>query len=225
MPGAKEFLENLKSLLYKSEAEYSLILGLAELKLNSSTIADDYRYIIIYEDSDIIGGCLVTQKDLVVTNIPESFILLLAKFLHAHLLKFPGVIGPSKISESFARAWSQVSGIKFQREMSQKIYKLEEVQFPANTNGRLEVATHSYLDLVAEWLYQFTSESLPYEITTIEKAKMHVKNKIDKGEVILWLNENNIPASMNFISRPTKNGISINAVSPTKRGTRTFHFL
>lgn len=207
---AQEFLDNLKSLLYKNEAEYSLMLGLAELKSNSKV--DNYSYIALYQNNNAIGACLVTEKNLILTNIPGPLLFPLAQFLHTNNLKFPGVVGPSVASETFARAWNNITNVDFKLGMAQKIYQLVDAHFPENFKGRLESATLSNLELIADWLYQFTIEALPHEPITKLKSTELARTKIEKGEVFIWIDENSNPVTMNFVGRPTKNGISVSAV-------------
>ncbi len=106
-------------------------------------------------------------------------------------------MGPSAASETFARAWSQISGSEFKTGMTQKIYQLEKVQFPESVNGKMEVATSAKLELITDWAYQFTIESLPHEPTSKLECLEIARIRIEKGEVFIWKDVNSNPVSIN----------------------------
>lgn len=213
---AKEFLEETKPLLMEKEAEYNLLLGLAGFRSKAKDKPDDYRYIAIYDGIELVGACVVSEKNLVVSQVPGPMLVPLANFLINNKCKFPGVVGPSATCEIFSRVWKKESGQEYKLGMDQKIYQLDELIMPADISGQLLQAQEVHTNLVGQWLYEFSSESLAHEPTTIEKTMELVTRKIKNGDVYLWKSNDDQIVSMNSVGRPTDNGIIIGAVYTPK---------
>ena len=109
-----------------------------------------------------------------------------------------------------------MSGYDYKLGMAQKIYQLDEVILPANIPGQLLQAQEIHTSLVGQWVYEFSCESLPHEPTTVEKTTELAIQKIKNGDVYLWQCESGEIVSMNFVGRPTDNGISVSAVYTPK---------
>ncbi len=209
---AKEFLEKTLSILMRQEAEYSLLIGLCELHISNHKNPDNYKYISIYQSKQCIGAALLTEKNLILTALQEPQIKSLVHLLLKNNLTIPGAVGPALTADAFSKIWSNATNEKYTLAMRQKIYQLNEVQTPRQTSSQLRLAEKSDTELVAQWLLEFSIESLPHQPTTIEKMMELTKIKIQKQEAYLWLDQNNTPVSMNLIGRPTQNGISISGV-------------
>lgn len=216
LSGADQFLTLLRPLLLQKEAEYCLLLGLAGFRLKLINKPDEYHYVAVYENNDLVGGCIISEKNLVVSQIPGPLLVPLAKFLLDNKCKFPGVVGAPATCEIFAMIWKRLSGQDFKLGMAQKIYQLDEVVMPTNISGQLLQAQESHTSLVGQWVYEFSTESLPHEPTTIEKTTELAIQKIKNGDVYLWQDELGEVVSMNFVGRPTDNGISVSAVYTPK---------
>jgi uncharacterized cupin superfamily protein len=220
LASAEEFLNLLTPLLSQKEAEYSLLLGLVGLRKNWKEKTDNYRYIAIYDQHDLIGGCIVSEKNLVISQVPGPILKPLAEYLYDSQCNFPGVVGPPATCETFARIWKKMSGHNYKLGMAQKIYQLDEVTLPLNLTGQLIQATEAHTILTGQWLYEFYCESLPHEHITLEKSTEQAIQKIKNGEVYLWQNKSGELVSMNFVGRPTANGISVSAVYTPKNHRR-----
>lgn len=220
---ASEFLEKTKSLLYKRETEYSLLLGLCELRKCSNKNSDDYVYISMFQAGQLIGGACITERSLVISALEEPCLQNLAEFLKENKIQIPGVIGPALTAEALSRIWSHLTNQKFTLAMGQKIYQLDGVNIPTNVSGQFSIAKLEHAALVGKWLLEFTAEALPHQPTTIDKTTELAAAKIKKQEVCLWLNDKQQPVSMNLIGRPTENGISVSGVyTPTALRKRGF---
>lgn len=213
---AKEFLDKTSTLLELREAEYSLLYGLCELHTGNKKTSQDYKYISIYQSKQLIGAALLTERRLVITALQEPQIEPLVSFLLKNNVTVPGVVGPALTADAFSRMWSKAINKQCTLAMGQKIYQLNEVIMPNNISGKLKLAQESDIQLVGQWLFEFSAESLPHQPTTIEKMIEHAKIKIQKEEAYLWLDKNNTPVSMNLVGRPTKNGISVSGVYTPK---------
>jgi uncharacterized cupin superfamily protein/predicted GNAT family acetyltransferase len=213
-----EFMQKMETFLYEREAEYNLLLGLA----GAIRQTPDMRYFIVSENQKLIGGGIVTERNLVLSQMPEPFLLPLAQFLKENDAKFPGVVGPAQVAENFARYWKSLTGQAYDLAMGQKIYQLDQVTMPTGVEGRLIKADESHVDLVTQWMHEFREESLPHEIMTIEENKGVAARFIKNQAIFLWLDTNDQPVSMDLIGRATKHGVGVSGVytpkSARKRG-------
>ncbi len=210
------FLKQLGHILYEKEAEYSLMLGLCELKASGQSQTPDYYYFLVKQADTFIGGAVVTEKSLVLSMMPEPTLVPLVNALQEKCIKCPGVVGPAITADSFSRIWADGKQTERKLSMAQKIYALQDVKLSENVSGSFCAANENHIELVAEWLVKFTEESLPNEISTIENARAFVTAKIKKNEILLWLDSTGTPVSMNFVGRPNKSGTSVSGVFTPK---------
>ncbi|MEQ1724044.1 MAG: GNAT family N-acetyltransferase, partial [Pseudobdellovibrio sp.] len=145
-------------------------------------------------------------------NITEPILQQLAKFIIENNIVFPGVVGPSMSAELFSRIYCDLSGKNFKLGFGQKIYQNEKVVQPERIAGSMQTADESLTELIAKWVSEFTSEALPNEQNTHEQSLKLAVSKIKNAEVFVWIDENKTPVSMNFVGRPTQNGIGVSAV-------------
>ena len=211
---AIEFLDLCGKSLYAHEAEYSLMLGLAEVASRKEDPSGNFY--CVKDGQQIIGSGYVTEKNLILSSMPKEAVRALADQMYFDKMHVPGVVGPVKVIELFAKYWAGVTEQKYSVAMSQKIYKLEKVIPAKAVAGKIHVAGPEYEELVRDWVYAFSVESLPPHEAVPEAAALFAKNKIERKEIFLWLDENGKPVCMNASGRPTKNGTSISAVYTPK---------
>lgn len=211
---AQEFLNLCGALLYQNEAEYSLMLGLAEANAKQNKAVG--HFYILKSDSIINGACYVSDRALIISNLTTESVLALSDQLYFDQIKFPGVVGPVTPAQLFAKTWSALTETKYKVGMAQKIYRLEQVIAPRPVGGSIAVCDIKHQDLITQWVYEFGLESLPHELNSIERAREFTVNKIPKGEVFIWCDESGTPVSMNSVGRPTQHGISVSAVYTPK---------
>lgn len=211
-----EFLQRVEKLLYPHEAEYGLLLGLCEMKLNNKDKSDSFRYFVSEELGEVVGAALLTEKSLIIPCLPANRILPFVDFFIKNEIIIPEVVGNSFSAECFTRLYAQKLNLDFQLAMDQKIYALEQVQWRQNRNYQLEIAKQQNQDQVLEFFSGFCSEALPNEIHELEKMQKFIEAKIKNQEIYVLLNPEKEIVSMNFVGRPTKNGISISGVYTPK---------
>ena len=218
---ASEFLNLSGEILYKRESEYSLMLGLSEVSAKQNKNAG--LFYVVKNDSQIVGLCFISDRAAVLTEMSDEAVRALADQLYFDHVNFPAALGPVSTTEYFAKTWAGITEKKFKVGMSQKIYQLDQVIAPKAVQGQLVVATSAHEDLVTQWVYAFSLESLPHENNSIERAKEFAVHKIPKEEVLLWLNADGEPVSMNSTGRHTKHGVSVSAVyTPVKHRNRGY---
>lgn len=208
-----EFLRNAGSLLYQDEATNSLMLGLCENIVRAKETPTPSPILLrIEQDGRTLTAAIQTPPmHLILANASQEQIEFLARHLKGMKLKFPGVVGPSEVSEGFAKIWSEISSKKAALGMGQKIYKIEKATIP-NSLGELRLALKHEVDFVAKWLFEFSNESLPApERKSFEELLPLARRTVDDGLVYVWT-VNHVPVSMAQVGRPTQNGISVRAV-------------
>lgn len=213
---AQEFLDLASASLYQKEAEYGLMLGLTEMKAKKHGINDENKYFRIDDQQGFLGYAVNTDKNLILSDMPDSMSQGLVSHLHKNEIKVPGVIGPSHSAEAFAKIYSQIYDVAYKIAMDQKTYQLDHVVPPTGIAGSMIVADLSYLELSAQWLVEFVEECIPHELTTLEAARKFVTTKIENHELFIWVDGSCTPVASNMVTRPTKNGIAIACVYTPK---------
>ena len=213
---AQDFLNKSEDILYKKEAEYGLMLGLAEMKAKVLKAEDTYRYFWLDDQQGVFGATVVTEKNIIISAMPAAMLQSLAMLLHKQNITAPGVVGPSHSAEAFARIYSQIYSTPYKIATDQKIYQLDQVILPRAVEGHMIVAKSEHIDLGATWLMKFIDEAIPHEPSTLENAKKIITTKIEKQELFVWINEAGIPVALDMAMRSTRNGIAISFVYTPK---------
>jgi len=178
LKSAQEFLDIASALLYHKEAEYGLMLGLTEIKSKITDKKDENKYFSIDDQQGLLGYAVNTDKNLILSAMPDSMLQSLVLHLYKNEIKIPGVIGPAHEAEVFAQIYSQLYKVNFKIAMDQKTYQLDHVMPPVGISGSMIVADISYVELSAQWLVEFVEECIPHEATTLEDARKFVATKI-----------------------------------------------
>jgi uncharacterized cupin superfamily protein/predicted GNAT family acetyltransferase len=222
LPSADEFLKQTGEFIYKREAEYALMIGLCEAKQKSQATPDVYKYITIKQGGQLQACAVLTDINLVLTHVTAPLCYRLSEYCVEQKMKITGVVGPAHSSEAFTRFYVRATGVKSLVGMGQKIYQINEISPESikNLSGELVQAQPEHVDLATDWLAAFIKEALPHQPTELEAVRKDIQNRISKGLVYLWKNKAHQLVSMNFVTRPTLNGISIGGVytPPELRG-------
>lgn len=166
----------------------------------------------IVDGGETVSAAIQTlPMNLVLTYATADQVAFLAKHLNEINASFPGVVGPAVESELFANAWTKLTGRPNKLGMGQKIYKIEQVEFPSGVPGDFRSAEKRDLDLVTEWAIAFAKESLPADPRSEQHWKDFAERSIQNKTAYLWTIED-VPVSMAHTGRPTKNGVSISGV-------------
>jgi uncharacterized cupin superfamily protein/predicted GNAT family acetyltransferase len=201
---AAEFIKVVGDLLYQNEVINSLQLGLVENNIFQE------KFFLIKENAKVVASACLNIKNLVISMMPASAITLFCDYLLKNNIKIPGVVGPAHTTETFARIYSQKRQCHFKLAMVQKVYELKEVIFPRGVTGELITGTSEHEDFVFDCLRAFHLESVPHDPWDDTKMREGITNKLKLNHVCLWKDQKNI--SMCFLSRPTKNTMTITAV-------------
>lgn len=212
VPDVNSFLAKIETMVTEHEAEFSLMLGLCERAKKSNLPIDENHYFVVMIDGKVLGAAVLNPRNLILTNLSESGIIELSNKIYEIGLKPTGTVGPTQAVNLFSKIWADKVHCKSTLAMRQKIYELTQVNVPDDTPGNLLQATHLHIELVSQWISEFKQESLPFEPSIQSENVKIAEQKIALGDVFLWVLAEGKIVSMNFVSRPTRNGISIAGV-------------
>jgi hypothetical protein len=213
-----DFLAHVSPLLNAREAEYGLMLGLAEGLAQGRRLDPEFRPVFA-RVAEEIDGLKVTRAAYLQTRATNGIITHAtpeeATRLAEHLLETGvasgGVVGPSDAALAFATRFTRGRSASLKLAMSSRILELRSVIAPRPAPGLSRVATHDDLAIVADWTGRFGAESLPHEPRTDAEIRRLADQKITAGEINLW-EVNAQPVAMAAAGRPTRSGISISFV-------------
>ena len=210
---AAAFLGETQSALEANEALNCLLLGIClRLVAHPDRIEANPTFKTVCGDGHLLLAAVMTPPfNIVLADFggdADAATMELAETLVAEGTSVPGVLGTAQIAESFARAWSDISGQSAEISMRQRAFELRDVRLPRATNGRLRPAAAGDLALVADWCYQFMLDA--FGEGEIERARQIAELRVSDGAVYLW--EDGRPVSTAMKTRPTTHGISISFV-------------
>lgn len=211
---AAAFLDAVRPVLAEHEAEHHLVLGVAEAVASSSE-PRPAPFMAIVEDDDglALAAWLDGPHPLLLASARDD--VTQATYAMAALLAEHGptparVIGVIGQVETFADAWTRLTGQPARVAMRQRVYRLDEVEPIAPTPGHLRVATMDDLDLVATWTRAFEIEALgPLASPEHRQA---AERRIAGRAIYLWCDDDTVARAMAGVVRPTAHGIAVNSV-------------
>ncbi|MCB0549075.1 MAG: GNAT family N-acetyltransferase [Phaeodactylibacter sp.] len=219
-PNAVSFLNDNLALLEREEAANNLILGIAlGIHQGISVFKDAHFWGISKGGRPVYCAVQTPPRNLLVYGNPEDAEAC-AGLIHGLVVRqgmeVPGVIGPRAVIEPFVMAWQKKTGGSWQMKQAMGVFQLDKVIPPAGCGGRLRAVGPEDQALAYEWICAFQLEALGERGE--EFAQQLVKRHLERGDLFFW--EDPGPVSMAAATRPTRNGITINAVytPPEHRG-------
>lgn len=212
------FLERARSFLMEREAENNLTLGLAS-SLERYVKEDESAILGVVEDGNgtVKATFFRTPRRMLIvstTDEPEAVADCLVESVSVTNPDLPGINAPKAVAKAFADRWHR----PYILEMLQRIYKLERVIAPREASGKMRYATLDDVDLVTDWIIEFSIEALTESVDR-ESLKRSVRMRIESStdEFYLWCDPE--PVAMLSASGQTPRGIRIGAVytPPEKR--------
>jgi len=135
----------------------------------------------------------------------------LARHLVDEGVDVPSVVGPSSETEAFAKAWSSIRKCEARLAYDQGLYRLSEVHWPGPVCGAMRLAWIEDVNLIYTWRVNFQKEALHWEPYDPTDLKASCESCIRDGMTFVWETENR-PVAMASLTRPSRNGITVNAV-------------
>lgn len=199
------FLNRARRWLLQTEAENSLILGIATSAADRSS---EVYVATVEQDGAVVGCALRTPpRKLVVTRMPPSAVRALVIDVAACYDELPGVLGPPVAAREFAAQWCERHGGSARDAMALRLHTLERVLHPKRgPKGAMRPAMQADVTLVASWVACFAAEAGTQATSTRE----YVGARIAAGEMVLWCDD--APRSLAGYSGRSPNGVRIGYV-------------
>lgn len=217
---AGAFLRKTQAVLERNEAINGLTLATClRLRQFADPSASEAVFVVIEDDQGVAATA---------TYVPPRQVLLTCEYCDAAVLNLlaqaialfspnvPGVIAPADAAYLFAQQWTDVTRQSTQLLLCQRLYTLNHVAYLPDVAGSMRLATQVDLDLVAEWISAFQSEML--QPVPQHVARAVAERRVRQQQIYLW--EDDVPVTMAGQARPTRNGITVDAVyaPPQRRG-------
>jgi len=221
---AKHFLQDAQDWLEREESLNNMMLGLA-IRLAGADKPPGKPAVMmtVAGSGGLEAAAVMTPPRGVVLYAPAeqatAALEALAVALQAGRHPVPECLGPSATALAFAQIWARTTGQNFARKMSQRIYELRKVVFPAGVSGTARLPNRSDTDLLADWTHRFSLEVSAGEQSDPKSARASVEELMAAGQKLIW-EDRGQPVSMAAAQRPLPHGIAISRVytPPEYRG-------
>jgi uncharacterized protein len=217
----RAYLSVVGDFLIAREAQNNLIFGLCSaLEADPSAYpAPPYLAAVVEDDGTVVACALRTPpwRLVLASTNSEAAIELLAADVPDPML--PGVQGPQRAAEVFARAWSERTGRSHRLSDQMRVFSLSQVRPPRPTEGAMRDATPADQAVVARWLSEFHDEATPDDpAQNYDDTARRWINRQGR-RLVIW-EVADTPVSLSGITGPTPNGIRIGPVytPPSLRG-------
>ena len=155
-----DFLGIAEPFLVEREAEHNLMLGVASSLTEAPEAYSGPPYLaLVSDDGRVVAAAVRTPPfRLIVSEVddPRAITLLAEDSLADEL---PGVLGPVEHVRAFVEARTALGGPPAALEMSERVYRLTEVQPMPSIGGQARPATLDDRDVVLAWLEAFRREA------------------------------------------------------------------
>lgn len=205
-----DLLTDVRAHLEANEAENGLLLGF--LSQSAPTPSAEPVFLArIHRGDDTVAVVYLTAVNLIVSRDAQLAAGPLIRALLDRGLDIPAIVGPKDDVEHIATAWTRARGCMAGPSVEQMLYELRTIDWPTGVPGRIRVMTQEDVDLVAGWAWGFHQEALPDDEFTEAAARDNAAARPATGFTYLW-EVDGTPVAMAALSRPTRRGITVNAV-------------
>lgn len=211
--------------LFAHEAEHCLPIGILSTRIAESRDSGESPYLACVEKDDGRIALVAIQTpphNLVLSLLADhtdsaSTVGELVDDLAAAQRTLPGVIGPISLADSFASAWSRVSGSHCQMSRRERIFRLQQVRWPHSVAGAMRPVGERDRGMLRIWLRDFAREALGQDIAGVDGE---IDSRLRGGTRGMYLWEDGQPVSIAGFGNPTPHGIRIGPVytPPESRG-------
>lgn len=212
---ASEFLNTTLPYLEEQEALNGLMLGLAFRMSHSAPRRRNRPFLAVVEaGGELVGAAVMTppRKLVLYSQLDECQPVVQALWatLQDSRWTVPGVLGPAKVADAWAKLWEEENGRSPELGMRQRVFELRQVRPLPLPPGRLRLANADDFEQMVTWVKGFHEDaSLREELDAIE---LLTRSKILSEELFLWENEAGEPVTMAAKTRPTRHGIAVSLV-------------
>jgi len=159
-PDVARFRAAADHFLVAREAEHNLILGLSSVIANHP---ENFRaapqYATVHDGDRVVGAALRTPPhNLVLSELDDDASI--DALIEANRGEpLPGVLGPTQAARRFAERWASAAGLRAERQMQERIFRLDQVIPPRPISGSWRSAEERDRALLAIWAAAFTEEA------------------------------------------------------------------
>ena len=219
---AKAFLEAAGEWLERQEVVNNLMLRIAARIASAETPPDPPPVLMtVARHQGLEAAVVMTPPRGVVlyapADDPQEALAGVADALLAGRHAVPECVGPSETARLFMKLWCDRIGQEAVVKMSQRIYELRQVIFPANVAGSPRPPGMNDLELTARWTAEFSREV--GEPHGPQASRTSAEQIVASGRTLFWEHQGQ-PVSMAAAVRPIRHGIGIGRVytPPEHRG-------
>jgi predicted GNAT family acetyltransferase len=221
---ARDFLERCGKILEKDPIEHNLILSLCQAAERRRVNGEDSNIkcaIVTDDDGEfVVGAVQAPPHNLVLSKAQSLDIDQLAETLLKHKFTFPGIVGPSDVTGTFAEKWTALTSLHTEESMDQIIYMLKgrELLMPT-VEGEMRFAGKADVKQITEWIGAFSKSALPRaEQINTKDAKAQAEELAESGRLAFWTVKGKPVAQASFSG--TDRVVRINRVytPPENRG-------
>lgn len=220
------FAARVEPYLFAHEAEHCLPIGILSTSKEDPSFLKEPPYLACVEEHDeriILVAIQTPPHNLVLSLladgfVPEDAIQALTSDACESGLTLPGVHAPVALAETFARAWSGVTGNSYHVDVRERIYRLRQVQWPRPATGAMRHIEERDRVLLRVWLHDFMREALGQDPPSVDSM---IERRLQTGSSGMYLWEDGQqPVSIAGFGSPTPHGIRIGPVytPPALRG-------
>jgi GNAT superfamily N-acetyltransferase len=163
----------------------------------------------IEEDDRVVGAAIQTPPHaMLAPPLSVSAADLLVDELHRRGWKTGEFVATVPTVHMLADRWRSISGRKYTRFRSLRVFRLDSVIDPPQVGGSLHLATLADLDWLAECALGFARDiNEPMSFDPVP----HTRRGIEENRLHVWIDDDQ-PRTMCAWAGPTPNGVRINQV-------------
>ncbi|MDQ4103536.1 MAG: N-acetyltransferase [Actinomycetota bacterium] len=183
-----EFTALTRPLLEADPVRHTIALtALTRLSRVPDPGAEPPVLVSIHREGVLVGAAVCTPPyPLIAGGLPAECAAGVADMLGLRYPELPGVIGPRREAEPFARCWSARTGASVQKWMAQRLFALRRLSLPDGVPGAVRRADASDLELLARWREEFADEATG-GMRGHGTALQQVKDSLAVGDAaLLW---------------------------------------
>lgn len=218
----KTFLEHAGPFLLADEAANNLMVALCR-DIQNGRYSDRAPLLVrVNDESQLVTTALQTPPyDLLLSRCGDDEVWrALPRALVARGVSIPGVLGPSREAERFARAWAEQTGVTFTLRRGSRVFEVMRVRWPEPVSGEMIMALDAHRPLVQDWTEAFREEAVPNDMIPLDRMLAGADKRIDDGDCFLWIARDE-PVSMACLVGRTPHGRRLSYVYTPPHRRRT----
>ena len=226
---AQQFLDYAEAFLAQDEAQNGLIIGVAQRHAKQNNNPDvRRRFFLVFENEQpILAAFRTPPYGLSVTplyydqapnkdeenKVIKKVTSILSDLVFKEYSILPSVNGAKVVVESFVNDWFLKTKSQGQSTLPMRLHRLDTVANLSLPSGTFKRAQEKDAPLIHQWLLQFQEDTVGDQPPSFEEVAKDLSSADPR--FYLWYVDDE-PVSMAAWSRPTKTGVSVNAVYTPK---------